>query len=221
MPTRLHGQTTAMHISLIASWSAPITLLLMIATIAAWKSLDNFARDMALSLLLIIAARVFVITPQGEGWGYRYIYDALGNIALLAACGSDILVRAVGSVTARRLVVYACSASLIVLAPLRAVQIELHIAPEARAVAWMQSLPEKVIVFPWNQYQWGRQMLRNDPFLREYPVMMGKLELGKTGIAELQRRFPGQVRVLGPEDLKPFGLHRAPMRLGHLLVLPD
>jgi hypothetical protein len=210
-----------MHISLIASWSAPVTFLLLVTAIAAWKFLDNFARDAALSLLVIVAARFFVITPQGEGWGYRFIYNALGNIALLAACGGDVLARAVGARRAGRVIAYACAASVAIMAPLRAVQIERLVAPDARAVAWTQQLPAKVFVFPWHRYKWGRQMLRNDPFVRKSPIMMGELELGAQGIAELQKRYPGQVRIISPEDLKPLGVHPSAMIFGSFLVLPE
>jgi hypothetical protein len=208
MPGELHGLTTAMHISLIAAWSAPLTMILMVTAMAAWRRLDSFTRDCALGVLVIIAARFFVVTPQGEGWGYRFIYNALGNIAIVAGVGAEILAVAIGRQAMRRLVAAQCAVAILILVPLRGIQIERQIAPNARAVAWMQQLPADVVVFPWERVAWGRQMLRNDPYLRNRPVMVGQVELGDTGLAQLQARFPGRVRVVTAAELARFGLER-------------
>src|SRR5207253_9444873 len=78
---------TVMQFSLVLTWSAPLTVLLVVLGISRWRALDPFARDCALSVLLTLAVRAFM-APQGAGWGYRYLYADLGRLALVAAVGA-------------------------------------------------------------------------------------------------------------------------------------
>ncbi len=98
IPGQLQAATTAMHVGLVLTWNTPLAAICILAALLAWKRLDAFSRDLALSLMLVLVARAFGAqnSSQGEGWGYRYVYAVLGNLALLAACGFDVLVAAMG-----------------------------------------------------------------------------------------------------------------------------
>jgi hypothetical protein len=218
LPQAVHQFTTGMHVALIATWNSPVVILSIVLAALAWRSLDTVSRDMLLSLLVIVVARAFEATPQGEGWGYRFIYDGLSNVALLTACGVDVLVQAIGRRRGLLFVVGSFASSVVIQLPMRAIQVESIVRPYARTYDWMTHLPAEVVVFAPQDVMWGRQMLRNDPFLRQGPKLVSMPELGKTGLAELEQAFPGRVRVVTKQELRQFGADPAPLRFGNLTV---
>jgi hypothetical protein len=220
LPQAVDQVTTAMHVALIATWNSPVVILAVILAALSWRSLDTVSRDLLLSVMVMIVARAFEATPQGEGWGYRFIYDGMSNLALLTACGVDVLVQAVGRRRAIVFVVASFVSSVVIQLPMRAVQVEKLVGPYARTYQWMTELPSDIVVFAPQEVMWGRQMLRNDPFFRRRPVLVSQPELGSNGLADLERAFPGQVRVVTKSELRQFGAEPAPLRFGNLIVAP-
>ncbi|MEO6876903.1 MAG: hypothetical protein ABI205_00375, partial [Gemmatimonadaceae bacterium] len=222
IPDVLARLTTVMNIALIATWNAPIVLLCVVAAMLSWPTLDKTSRDLALSLCVIVGARAFASPLQGGGWGYRFVYDGLSNIALLTACGVDVAVRAIGRRRAVRLFVASTAAAVLVQLPMRALQVHGIAGPYARTYHWMMQLPDTVVIFNPEDAMWGRMMVHNDPFLRSTPRLAEASALTQGAVDDFVKRYPGRVRIVTRAELLQFGVEAAPPRLGgRRLVLPN
>jgi hypothetical protein len=222
IPDMLARLTTVMNVALIATWNSPVALLCVVAAMLSWPVLDKTSRDLALSLCVIVGARAFASPLQGAGWGYRFVYDGMSNIALLTACGVDVAGRAIGRRRAMGLFVASSAAAVLVQLPMRAVQVHGIAGPYARTYHWMTQLPDEVVIFNPEDAMWGRMMLHNDPFLRDTPVLAEQSALTPGAVQEFARRYPGRVRIVTRAELLQFGVEAAPPRLGtRPLVVPD
>jgi hypothetical protein len=173
IPLSVGVYSHTMSATLIGTWNMPLALLCVIVAALAWKRLDTFSRDAILSIALIMAVRAFIAPyHHGEGWGYRYIYSALGLIALLSAVGAEVIGTALGTTRARRLFVAALATAVVIQLPMRAVQTEGIVRPYYRSYEFLSHQKAKIVVFRASDYMWARQLLRNDPFLRNSPLMM-------------------------------------------------
>lgn len=213
--------TAAMQVSLIATWSVPIVVILVVAAMIRWRELDTFSRDAALSIMLVVVARVFVGSPlQGEGWGYRFVYSNLGCFVLLAAAGFDVLARAAGLRRATVLLASAAGLALLVQIPMRARQVEGIVRPYYRASTWMAGLPAPIVVYPSEMILWGRQLVRNDPFLEHGNKIMSRSDLTRAQGQQLLTAFPGKVLEVSRRELYTFGLRPAGILVGDTFVIP-
>lgn len=209
---------TAMDLTLVATWSSPLVIVVLIIGMLSWTRLDGVVRTCVVSLVLTIVLRALTGALQGEGFGYRFVYDNLGQIALISVLGIDVLARATGRLTTRRILVVSGLVTLLVQLPMRLWQVERLAAPWARTYAWLTTRPAKVVVFNPGDVMWGRQMLRNDPFFERGPVLVSEPELPKDGLAKLRAIYPGQVRVVSKSELLQFGLEKQPLMFGSLRV---
>jgi hypothetical protein len=220
LPGALHAFTTALHLALVPSWNAPVAIVLVLAAMLAWPKLDTFSRDAALSIIVIVVARAFMLTPQGEGWGYRFIYDGLADIALLSAIGAEVLARAIGRRRAMSFVVASFVAAVAVQLPLRAWGVNSIITPFRLGYEWMSSLPYDAVVYPSMNVQWGRQLVRNDPYLRNRPKIMSRSELGRNDLAALLADSTKHVKVLTTDELKAHGFPAGDYYIGGFRIKP-
>ncbi|HEY4217812.1 MAG TPA: hypothetical protein VGM67_11790 [Gemmatimonadaceae bacterium] len=172
LPSMLNLYTSAMNIALIATWNTPVAVICAFVAGIAWHRLGTFERDAALTLLFVLVARAFSNSLQGEGWGYRFIYAGLGIFALLASAGTDVLVRVIGSRRTTMLLASSLTASVLVELPLRGVQVEWIIHPYYEAYNFLSHQSAEIVVFRSSEFMWGRQLLRNDPFLVKRPIIM-------------------------------------------------
>jgi hypothetical protein len=218
-PSALQQTATPMHIALMATWNAPVALIAILCAFLGWRRLDTFSRDLALSFALVMVARAFM-NPQGEGWGYRFAYAALGNFAILAALGTEIIATSLGNRRTVLVTIGAVAIALFVQVPLRAVQVERIVGPYARTQAWLALVPAKIVIVPTDRVMWGRQLIRNDPFFQKGPVIVNLWEVREAGIAALRQQFGESVYVVSPEQLFAQGLPKAPVRIGSLVVAP-
>jgi hypothetical protein len=62
-----------------------------------------------------------------------------------------------------------------------------------------------VIVDPWSAY-YGRDLVRNEPFLTARPVTMSLAALHPADVKELVRRHPGRVYLLTVAEMQRLGL---------------
>ncbi len=84
----------------------------------------------------------------------------------------------------------------------------------------MAHLPAPIVAFPAEGVLWGRQLLRNDPFLQEGNKLMDLSQLKPADVDELNRLYPGQVRIVTLDELTRFGLEARPIRFGSVRVIP-
>jgi len=201
-----NGLTTAMSLTLLSSWSIAIALLAVLVSLALWTRLDGFTRWIALSLLCTIFGRAFFSGIQGAGWGNRYAFAVLGNFAILAAVGTEFIAEAVGPRRTYSLVAVALVVAILVQLPLRGIQAERIVRPYYQTSSWMEHYPADAVIFDPSAVRYGRQMVRNDPFLRNSPKIMDGAALGESGVKAVIAAYPGRVHVVTNAELGRYGL---------------
>ena len=94
----LHG----MNLSLLFTWHAPVLAILALVVFLRLRRSPPVIVDLALGVVFTLLFFMFFPSTQGHGWGYRYAYQVLGSLALIAADGVPPLASALGVPRARR-----------------------------------------------------------------------------------------------------------------------
>ena len=131
----------------------------------------------------------FVMMPyQGYGWGYRYLHGLIGSCALIAAWGFVVLRQTVDEAFkahARSLFIAASAVTLLALVPARIAQVREMVQPYAGALAAIRSTDADVVLVDSTGYRMAVDLVRNQPDLRNRPVIL-----------DLKFLKPGQAKEL-------------------------
>ena len=205
-PNRLAFWLQTTHVSLLMTWHAPLFGVLALIGIARARRLDPVLRDVALGVGLTLGFYLFFPLTQGHGWGYRYAYQVLGSLSLLAAAGAPSLVAAAGARRAQWLLAGSFALAVLVQVPLRFAQGERFIRPYAAAYRHVLAKPVDVVVVHADSVWYGRDLIRNDPFLRDQPVVLNASLLTPQMYATIVRTHPGRVVDVSSSELLALGL---------------
>ena len=209
-----------MDLLLVAGWSALATPLLAIIGFGRIFRERPIIRDAALSCLLTFGFYYFFYLDQGHGWGYRYFHGTLSCLILVAVAGWGVLIEKAGEPRARNFLGVALAASLFIALPLRCYQAESFIRPYATASEAIHSMNAKVVGLDPRLAWYSADLVRNDPFLENRPVVAALAGLSPAEVTALTRA--GQARFVSREGMKELGLAttlrephwRDPFRLG-------
>lgn len=205
IPDALQMLTEVMSISLVASWQTPVLVLGFVAALLSWRRLDRTERDLLVGIVLTLGFYVFYLRSQGHGWGYRYVYGALGNLMLLGALGLSVLGDLYGRERVRSVVIASVLCTLAVQAPLRAAQISRFVQPFAVTMRALHDASSSAVVVPSRQIWYGMDLVRNDPN-GVAPLVLDGPKVSPRSREALKRAFPGGVWYVRPEELASFGL---------------
>lgn len=209
-----------MNLCLIIGWSSLAMPLLVFLGFKNACGTRPILRDAALSCILTFAFYYFFYIDQAHGWGYRYFYGALGCFILLAVAGFERLSTLIGQ---RRALIFAVSGialSFLVQLPLRCIQAESFVRPYARAAEAFRNVPARIVGFNPCDAWYSADLIRNDPFLEQRPVIVSLLGLTQEALPVLEKNGPA--RIVTAEDLARMGLSthsrdhygRDPLHLG-------
>jgi hypothetical protein len=136
---------------------------------------------------------MFVIIPQqGPGWGYRYLHGLIGSLALLAGYGWIALsMRASRSemATSIRLFAIAAGVACLILLPAHAWDAHDFVIPYARAQQAIEHAPTDLVVVDKSGLLIAEDLVRNDLFLRNRPMVLDLDHLNESDIANLCARY--------------------------------
>ncbi|HEX7978277.1 MAG TPA: hypothetical protein VF461_06720 [Gemmatimonadaceae bacterium] len=197
----LHG----MNLSLLFTWNAPVLAILALVVFLRLRQSPPVIVDLAVGVVLTLLFFVFFPRTQGHGWGYRYAFQVLGSLALIAADAVPQLVSAFGARSARRWLAGGLTLALVAQLPLRLVQTELFVSPFAAGVAFVRSRPEPIVVVHGDSLWYGDDLVRNDPYLAR-PIVLRRNSLSPGAIGQLERSFPGRVYELSDAELLRLGM---------------
>ncbi len=131
----------------------------------------------------------------------------LGNLALLAVAGLIYLREGLPPDWRPRLLrmlAWSSAISMFVLLPIRAVQVNEFVRPFAQASAYLESLPHDVVLLDTTSIWIGQDLVRNDPWLRNRPLILDK---AKTTPAQREAVAKNNsVIEVNFSDLQRFGL---------------
>ena len=193
-----------MNLLLVIGWACLATPLLAALGLRRFSRMPTILQDAALSGALTFGFYYFFYLDQAHGWGYRYLHGALVCLILVAVAGWNVLAELVGARTARRFLLAGVAASLLIQLPLRCFQVEGFVRPFARAAAALHSSPTATVAMDAREAWYSADLIRNDPFLEERPVVVALHKLTPEAIEALQR--VGSVRFIDRATLASFGL---------------
>jgi hypothetical protein len=197
----LHG----VNVALLFAWQAPVFAILVVLSISRLRRLPPVLVDSSLGVAFTFGFFVFFASTQGHGWGYRYLYQVLGNLCLLGAAAMPAAERALGERTAHRWLVVGLLITVVGQIPARLIQTERFVRPFALAHEYLASRNARVLLVSGEHVWYGRDLIRNDPFLRS-PIIVRLSDLGPGSPEAIERAYPGRVILVRDEDLLAFGL---------------
>lgn len=172
----------------LVGWLNLLFVPLIYVALRPWSGAPRFARLLVWSCLVSLLLYVLLMPNQTYGLGYRYLHAHLGNLTLLATLGwVRLCADDAGQLRQSVLRAFGYSAALMVLIglPMRALQMERFVYPTAASVRHIQAIDSDVVLVDHSGIWYGRELVRNDPFLRNRPKIIG-----------LQSLTPEQVETL-------------------------
>ena len=194
----------SMDLLLIIGWSALAAPLLAVLGFARIFRERPIIRDAALSCLLTFGFYYFFYLDQGHGWGYRYFHGTLSCLILVAVAGWKALIEKTGECRARNFLFVAMAASFFIALPLRCYQAESFIRPYAHAAEAVRSMNAMVVGIDPHLAWYSADLIRNDPFLEDRPVVVALVNLSPREVAALAQG--GSARFVSRAELAAFGL---------------
>lgn len=194
-----------MSLLLVIGWASLATPLLAALGYGRFFRLSPFLQDAAVSFLLTFGFYYFFYLDQAHGWGYRYVHGSLGCLVLIAVAGWERLSEMAGNRAANMFAGLGVALSLLLLLPLRCVEAESFVRPYARTAAAMHALPADIVAFDPFDAWYSADLLRNDPYLENRPLVVALAALSPEAIATLEKA--GEVRRISREAMARFGMH--------------
>jgi hypothetical protein len=221
VPDLLMFAVQGLSLTVALSWQTPILALALLWNAAAWRSLSIIERALFAGILLSLAFFLFFPSTQGHGWGYRYTFAVLGNMALLGALGIDAIRKALGDTTVKRYLVASLALTAIVQWPVRAWQVEHYVRPFALAHEYVEHLDADVVIVDPTTSWYGIDLIRNDPELTNRPKILSAFYLRPPDRRFLLERFGDRVHLLEPAEIAQFGIPTFPSRFKGRIWPPD
>jgi hypothetical protein len=208
VPSLFRWFVQGMSLSLFFTWQTPVVAVFLPIACLCWRRLGAVERDLAAGLIATWFFYAFFDADQGHGWGYRYMHAVLGNAVLLAARGADELWRDGRQSLVGRLVVASALVTVLVQWPLRAMQTDRFARPYAATLEYVATRPVEVVAIDPASAWYGRDFVRNEPFLSTTPkvVGLGLISDQRPDTADLPRSARGRVHVLTAKDFAQLGV---------------
>ena len=197
-----------MDLLLLIGWSACATPLLAFLGLGRFWRERPIICDAALSCLLTFGFYYFFYLDQGHGWGYRYFHGTLSCLILVAVAGWKTLVEKAGEERAWTFVLIGTAASIFVALPLRCMEAESFIRPFANASEDLHSMNVTVVGIDPRLAWYSADLVRNDPFLEDRPIIVALAHLGPAEVTALERA--GKAQFVSRDEMKKLGLATTP-----------
>lgn len=199
-----------MDLLLVVGWSALATPLLAVLGFARILRERPIIRDAALSCFLTFGFYYFFYLDQGHGWGYRYFHGTLSCLILVAVVGWRALIEKAGERKARNFLLVAMAASFFLALPLRCFQAESFIRPFANASEAVHSMNARVVGIDPRLAWYSADLIRNDPFLENRPIVAGLVDLRPAEVVALARA--GRPKFVSQKEMTELGLATTPRK---------
>ena len=157
------------------TWQNLLTPPLVLAGGLAALRAKGTPRSLILGLVLTTATMFVVLPYQGHGWGYRYLHGLLGSTCLLAAWTWAELTENIGAGqrgAMADLFLAAVVVSAGILLPVRAIQTHAFVHPYAMADAAIRHAAGDVVLVDDRASLFTVDLVRNDPLLRNRPLVL-------------------------------------------------
>jgi hypothetical protein len=201
-------ETMAQNVLRFAAWQHPLMVVLLVpGLIAGWRAGGTF-RSLAMGIGLTVLAMLALLPYQDIGWGYRYLHGLIGSAALLAALAWQELTE--DAPPAQRMaswgVLAATSLAALLLVAAHAQQVHAYLSPYTRANAAIAERKTDAVVIETISIHHGIELVRNDPYLRNRPLVFDIGLLNEALISELCSRM--SVSIFDGNEAQRYGVTR-------------
>jgi hypothetical protein len=203
----LHG----MNLTLLLTWQAPLLAILLFVRLIRLRRASPVVVDLTAGTLLTFIFFMFFPSTQGHGWGYRYLFQVLGSMAIVAADAVPVLASALATRRARHWLFGGLALAVVLQIPLRLWQTERFVHPFAKGVEYVRSLESPIVLVDGASVWYGDDLVRNTPFLTS-PIVIRRHGLTPAAVDQIKRSFPGQVLDLPDVTLWRLGMTRMSTR---------
>jgi hypothetical protein len=194
-----------MNLTVLLTWHAPVLGILALVVVLRLRRSPPAIVDLTFGVLLTLVFFVFFPDTQGHGWGYRYAYQVLGSLALIAAEGVPAVSSVLGERRTRAWLATGLALALVVQLPLRLVQAERFVRPFAAGAEYVRSRPQPIVIVHGRGVWYGNDLIRNDPYLAR-PIVVRREMLAPGAVAEIKRVFPGGVVEVNDDQILRLGM---------------
>jgi hypothetical protein len=194
----------SMNLLLIIGWASLAAPLLAVLGASQFFKVRPIIQDSILSCLLTFGFYFFFYIDQAHGWGYRYFHGAIVAFLIVAVAGFNRLSNLVGQHRATKFVLVGIAASLLIQFPLRCFEAERFVRPYARTAAAIHAIPKDIVAFDWLDAWYSADLIRNDPFLEQRPIIVSIFQLTPEAVAALEKN--GTARFITRDDLTRLGM---------------
>ena len=194
----------SMNLLLIIGWASLATPFLAVLGASQFFKVRPIIQDSILSCLLTFGFYFFFYLDQAHGWGYRYFHGAIVCFLIVAVAGFNRLSNLVGQHRATKFVLVGIAASLLIQFPLRCFEAERFVRPYARTAAAIHAIPKDIVAFDWREAWYSADLIRNDPFLEQRPIIVSIFQLTPAAVAALEKN--GTARFITRDDLTRLGM---------------
>lgn len=193
------------NFSRLIAWQNLAMLPLILVALGQMREMPTVLRLMAWSVLTSLLPYILLMPSQGHGWGYRYLHHELGTLSLVAAFGWSRL-RAAGRERMLRFAVILGVVSAVVGLPLRAIQVENFVRPFWAATQYLKARDADVVLVATEGIWYGRDLIRNDPLIRNRPAVMALEVIPDPALVALCKGR--KIRFVAAEELAGLGIQR-------------
>lgn len=178
----------ARNLARFVAWQNPLAVAPAILGAVAALRAGPILRSLVLGVVATTLAIAVILPFQGHGWGYRYLHGVIGSVCLLAAWTWSRTVEALAPEERGKAwagFVGAAVLSVLVALPVHAWQVHRFVAPYARASARIAAADADVVLVNERGVRYGIDLVRNDPFLTNRPIILRLAGLGEARMKAL------------------------------------
>jgi len=203
-PLALSVVITAFHAVTLLAWSTPVVWPFLFVMVSTWKNQPPFIRDSFLASCVTFLFYLSFPHEQGHGWGYRYMQPIYGLLVLSAVGGAVALCRAGVTSSVLKAVTASVVFSACIQIPYRAYEIRTMVRPLALTSRFLEKQPCDFIILQTSEFWYSWDLIRNDPWLKQRPLIFDGTKLSTEQVNALQKE--GRVIFIGAAQVKPFGV---------------
>ena len=192
------------HTVTLFAWATPVLIPFLGIFLLTWRKQPPLLQDGFFAVGLTFCFYLFFPHPQGHGWGFRYLHSAYGLLALAAAGGAWTLCREGWNAQVTKALLAGAAFSLLVQVPYRIYEIRGMVRPLALTWNYISTRPSDFVVIKTSDFWYSWDLIRNDPWLEQRPLVFNGDKLTPEQWTDLRRK--GTVTVVGADDVKRFGV---------------
>jgi hypothetical protein len=204
IPVLLAVMFATFHAVTLLAWTTPVLVPFLGMFLFTWKKQPPVVRDGFFAVCLTFFFYLFFPHPQGHGWGFRYLHSAYGLLALAAAGGAWTLCREGWNGQVSKAVLASVAFSLLIQIPYRIHEIRTMVRPLALTWNYISKQPSDFIIIKTSDFWYSWDLIRNDPWLKQKPLIFNADRLTPGQWNNLSRK--GTVTVIGANEVKEFGV---------------